>query len=63
MKMVPFFGKPQTSTERAAHDWLVEHLGQEGEPVMKSLAALIERQVEHVLSTPPAKCQTGDQRS
>lgn len=42
MKMKPDFGAPKNEIEKASHDWLVEHLGQEGEWVMQSLAALID---------------------
>ncbi len=37
----PKFGNPKGSIECAAHDWLCDNLGCEGESVMKSLAQVI----------------------
>jgi len=37
------FGTPKDDFERAAHLWLIENAGQEGERCMKSLAKLLRR--------------------
>lgn len=41
------FGIPQNAAERAAHLWLMEHSGDEGENVMQSLAQAMRRYAEH----------------
>ncbi len=40
---VPNFGRPSDAFEVIAHEWLMQHVGQEGEVVMRSLGVLIRR--------------------
>ena len=40
------FGIPSDAAERAAHRWLMEHSGDEGENVMRSLARAMREYAE-----------------
>lgn len=41
----PLFGSPRDAIEQAAADWLEVHVGEYGEPIMRSLADLIKAHI------------------